>query len=485
MLKCESSKGDTTMVNFITSNYVTILLILSLFVVMYAYRDLNIPATALFPVAASLLLVSCIAAHVDSSISMLPYPDYLPYQRARLIASVIGYIVRPLYILIETTILIPNKKIRLSLFIPAAINTVIYSIAPFTGDLVFQINNNNWHSGRLARTVYFVCFFYLIELIIASANFFYDTKTKKGVSSILFFILFINIITMIFEWRYIAAGYVETVSALSMLLYYVYLSHVYLRDTQQKLIEHEISLKDKELDLEKSNLKILQGQIKSHFIFNTLGVIRSLTKRDSAKAIECIDSFSDYLGAHIESLKSPKLITFEEELSHVKTFVSLSQFDESKRIKVEYDLETTNFMLPPLSLEPLIENAIKYGQHTKALGGSGSVNTILISTFLKGDNLILSVENRALGADDKVNDNITDFKSLGVGLKNTAARIKMLLNGRLALNVPGKKIAAVQAPSDGSEYGDISSDIIPKTSAGRTPNMSYAQIIMPIPQSLK
>lgn len=468
------------MITFITSNYVTILLILSLFVVMHAYNDLKIPAASLFPAAAFLLFISCIASFVDSTISELPYPDYVPLANVRLIASIIGYIVRPLYILLVSTILITNKKIKFSLFIPAAINTIIYSIAPFTGNLVFYIKDNAWQGGYLAKTVYIVCFFYLIVHIIACANFFYLNNPKDGTRFLLFFILFINIITMFFEWRYIAGGYVETVSALSMLLYYVYLSQVYLRDTQKKLIDHEINLKEKEIALEKSNLKVLQGQIKAHFIFNTLGVIRSLVKRDTANAIECIDSFSDYLEAHIESLKSPKLITFEEELSHVKTFISLAQFDESKQIHVEYDLETSDFMLPPLSLEPLIENAIKYGQYARSTGNSNSLNTILISTFIKDNEIILSVENNTPEFNDITNSNVYEFKSLGVGLKNTAARLNMLLNGRLALNIPGTIIPGTESSSDSVEYGAISNKIIHKTSSGKIPNISYAQIIIPL-----
>jgi len=111
--------------------------------------------------------------------------------------------------------------------------------------------------------------------------------------------------------------------------------------------------------IEQNNI-IMLSQIQPHFMYNTLATIKVLVSLDPALAEETLDNFSAYLRGNITALKNEALVPIEREIEHTKYYTNIEKlrFDD---ITIEYDIQDTHFMMPVLSIQPLVENAIKHG----------------------------------------------------------------------------------------------------------------------------
>ena len=122
--------------------------------------------------------------------------------------------------------------------------------------------------------------------------------------------------------------------------------------------------------LHNSQLELMMGQIQPHFMFNTLSSIRTLIKVDPDVAYDMVYNFSNYLRANVDNLTNPDGIKFESEVKHIQSYVEIEKVRYGDRLAVEYDIQESDFLVPPLSIQPLVENAIKHGVSKKVGGGT-------------------------------------------------------------------------------------------------------------------
>jgi len=141
-------------------------------------------------------------------------------------------------------------------------------------------------------------------------------------------------------------------------------------------VQKNIELAKQEEKNKDAQIKIMLSQIQPHFIYNALSAILALIPMDPPKAQAALSDFTRYLRRNLSSLTETRLIPFEKELQHIRAYVSLEQLRFGKRLKVVYDIQTTDFFIPPLSIQPLTENAIKHGILKKIEGG-----TLIIKTY--------------------------------------------------------------------------------------------------------
>lgn len=188
-----------------------------------------------------------------------------------------------------------------------------------------------------------------------------------------------------------------------------------------KYFEQRNLLEEKENQLTHSRMMVLMSQIRSHFVFNILNAISGMCKYDPEKADETIVRFSRYLRNNIDIMQEDKMMPLEVELQRLEDYVVLEQIRFEDRLEFVTDLEETDFMIPPLILQPLVENSIKHGISKKKGGG-----TILLSTWKEEGNIMISIDDDGVGFDMKELD-----KESSVGLRNIQFRIKHLLNGTL------------------------------------------------------
>lgn len=144
--------------------------------------------------------------------------------------------------------------------------------------------------------------------------------------------------------------------------------------------------------LHDSQLQLMMGQIQPHFMFNTLSSIRTLIKIDPDVAYDMVYNFSNYLRANVDNLTNLKGILLSAEIEHIKNYVNIEQIRFGDRLNVEYDIKEMDFIVPPLAIQPLVENAIKHGVCKKADGG-----TVWIRSYKDGKDYIVEVQDDGVG----------------------------------------------------------------------------------------
>ena len=192
----------------------------------------------------------------------------------------------------------------------------------------------------------------------------------------------------------------------------------------------EERLTQAQMDAAESRVRLLSGQIHPHFVFNSLNAIKALIVEDPELAERTVQDFSDYLRSHLDTMSSTRLVPFGEEMDHVRHYVSLEMADPGCPMSVGYDLGVEDFLIPPLTVQPLVENAIRHGIRTRAEGGSVSV-----SSRETEQAVVVEVADDGQGissATEKQNERRR------VGIENVRERIERQCNGTLEV-VSGPK----------------------------------------------
>lgn len=139
--------------------------------------------------------------------------------------------------------------------------------------------------------------------------------------------------------------------------------------------ERELRMQRQEKQLAESRIDIMLSQIQPHFLYNTLTAIRRLCDVDPQQAKEAIRAFALFLRSNMDSLKSKAPIPFEQELSHAQNYLALEQQRFQGRLRVVYALGPRDFSIPPLTLQPIVENAIRHGILRREEGGTVTIRT--------------------------------------------------------------------------------------------------------------
>ncbi len=165
-----------------------------------------------------------------------------------------------------------------------------------------------------------------------------------------------------------------------------------------------------------AQLRLLHAQIEPHFLFNTLANIESLLDTDPDRARAMLEAFSDYLRAGLNQLRTPETV-LGAELDMATSYLRLLQIRMQGRLdfSVDADPQARLALLPPLLLQPLVENAIRHGLEPKIEGG-----TVRIRADIERGRLRLQVDDDGLGA------NATSAKHRpgnGMALANVRSRL--------------------------------------------------------------
>ena len=189
-----------------------------------------------------------------------------------------------------------------------------------------------------------------------------------------------------------------------------------------------------ESELKESRISIMLSQIQPHFIYNTLGTIERMCLKDPEKAFNLVRNFSLYLRGNFSELDSVTPIRFAEELKHVEYYVNIEKV-RFPDMNIEYDVDATEFVLPALSVQPLVENAIKHGLMRLETGG-----TVVIRSYETPAHFCVEVKDDGVGFDSGLP--IDEKKH--VGLRNIRGRLKAMVDGDLILeSKPGAGTRAV------------------------------------------
>lgn len=180
-------------------------------------------------------------------------------------------------------------------------------------------------------------------------------------------------------------------------------------------------LEEKETQLTMSRITTMMSQIRSHFVFNVLNAISGMCKYDPEKADETVVRFSRYLRSNIDIMEDDKNVPFLQEMERLEDYVVLEQIRFGDRIEFTTELEADQFVIPPLILQPIVENAIKHGVSKRPEGGK-----IHLQTRDMGRNIVITITDNGIGFPMEALD-----KSTSVGLRNIRFRLYHLVGGTM------------------------------------------------------
>ena len=201
-----------------------------------------------------------------------------------------------------------------------------------------------------------------------------------------------------------------------------------------KLLPQNIhaAAKAKELEMEKirldaelaeSRISTMMSQIRPHFIYNTLGSIEQLCTLDPHKAGELVHNFAKYLRGNFGELDNPKPILMSREMEHVRHYVSIENV-RFPDMTFSFEMKSDDFHIPALTVQPIVENAIKHGLMKLTKGG-----TVSVVTYETDTDYCISVTDDGVGFDT---DALLDDRK-HLGLRNIRERLKVMVNGRLEI----------------------------------------------------
>ncbi len=165
-------------------------------------------------------------------------------------------------------------------------------------------------------------------------------------------------------------------------------------------------------------------RMKPHYIYNVLTSIYYLCDTDPKLAQQAVGTFSDYLRSVLNNLDAGELIPFSEEVQTIKSYLRLEEMRFGDRVRVYYDIHTDSFLLPPFTVQPLVENAVKHGVET-----SDRVGEIVIESFETAEHYCVVVRDNGNGFDV---EHFQQTKS-NFGLRYIQKLLEMTVDGKLSL----------------------------------------------------
>ena len=199
-------------------------------------------------------------------------------------------------------------------------------------------------------------------------------------------------------------------------------------------------------ELYDSKVQIMVSQIKPHFMYNALSSIAILCKLDPDTAYEATITFSKYLRGNMDSLKQTEPVPFEVELEHLKKYLYIEKLRFADKLDIIYDIQATDFKLPMLSVQPIVENAVKHGVGMKDEGG-----TVTIAARETEDAFEVIITDDGVGFDTSAPKK-EDGRS-HVGMENTRKRLRDMCGADIIItSKPGEGTTAkVIIPKSGKE----------------------------------
>lgn len=185
------------------------------------------------------------------------------------------------------------------------------------------------------------------------------------------------------------------------------------------------NLVENERELMQSQMSLAISQIQPHFLYNTLSTIAELCRKDSAMAEVVTNRFALYLRGNLEHMGDSFPVEFSKELKHVQTYLWIEKIRFQEELQVVYDTQTEDFIIPALTVQPLVENAVKHG-----MMGSENVCTITIRTKCVERGYQVIIEDDGCGFDP---EQVKNDGRKHIGIESVRSRLKFMVGGTLTV----------------------------------------------------
>ena len=316
-------------------------------------------------------------------------------------------------------VLPPDRKLKFLTFIPELVVLIAEVINLFGPKILFYYDSHlKSHDNLLFLVPYFAGMLYLLLLLRYSIIFFKTKNLGKGIT--LVFIVFLTLLECYLEAAYIVVDLMDEIVALDVIAFYFYIVTIYQSDIK-------LRLRTSELELEQSKRLLAVSQIQPHFMYNSLTSIIYLCDKDTAKTKTALIDFSKYLRQNVDAISKVGLVSIKDELAHTKVYLSLEKLRFDDDLTVEFDIQDENFMLPVLTVQPMVENAVKHGINASESG----CGTIVISTVETENAHKITIRDDGAGFDTHT---LHSLDNSHIGIANVRKRLDDECHGTLIIN---------------------------------------------------
>ena len=326
--------------------------------------------------------------------------------------SAYGYSVRPVFLVLFLSIVWPEGK-KWPAWTLAGINAVLYFSSPFT-KLCFEIRASDFAAlwGPLWFSCILVSGVLMLQLLALTIIRFRETQKLEQLIpvSVALVIAASVVLDMHVGMAPQPVAFLTMAIVIGSVFYYIWLHLQFVRQHENDLMASQ-------------RIQIMMTQIQPHFLFNALNTIRALYAKDPPLADRTLEDFSTYLRQNLESLNSSQLIPFDRELEHTRLYaeIEMLRFPDAR---VEYRIGDDQFEIPALTIQPLVENAIRHGIRYRKDG------LVTITTRQESGWHQITIQDNGVGFDTK------EQASAGgthVGLRNVKDRIEQMCGGTMVL----------------------------------------------------
>ena len=340
------------------------------------------------------------------------WEDYIaaghPQWFLRTTLAVYGYTIRPVFLILFLYIVRPGKR-YLPCWALAILNWAV-NMTAFFSHLCFYIDENNHYQSGPLHTVTYVVSAILLGVCLFQSVRNYRTSRKRDLIIPLMVVLTI-LVSVFLDGN---MGYLEQpitfltfAIVICSVFYYIWLHLRFVR-------EHEDDLKAQQ------RIQIMLSQIQPHFLYNTLSAIQYLCNHNPEAAGAMTEKFSRYLLGNMSALRDDGEIPFARELEHTQIYLAIEQSRYEDLLRIEYDITCTDFELPTLTLQPIVENAVRHGARGKK--GTG---TVIIATREHPDRYEITVSDDGPGFDPEA-PALADDGREHIGIANVRDRLKQI-----------------------------------------------------------
>ena len=328
----------------------------------------------------------------------------------RTINSIYGYAVRPAILAMFLHIISPDRRYRL-VWALVGVNTAIYMTALFS-PLTFSYPNGHFISGPLKDVCMIVSAILFIYCIYMTVKVFRPRQKETWIPVFALVLISLSVVLdYTVEYNELPVSFLTIAVTISCVMYYIWLHLQFVRKHERALLaEHRI--------------QIMMTQIQPHFLFNTLSAIRALIGKDQKAASHTVGLFSAYLRQNLESLNQAEVIPLSKEIEHTKIYAEIEMI-RFPNIRVEYDIRDEECCVPTLTIQPLVENAIRHGVRSRKEG------IVRVAAYREGNEHLIVIE-----------DNGTGFTELPaksedgthIGIENVRERLEQMCNGTMTID---------------------------------------------------
>ena len=336
------------------------------------------------------------------------------YQPARVYVSILGYSIRPM-ILVLFCHLVEMDRSYWAAWAMIAANILVHLTALWSHVVFFFNAENHYEGGPLMHFCLYISLALMAYLgFIAVRRF---RASQRSTLKLVGFNVFMILASLLLDSNVVETQQPVTFLTIAMvcssLFFYIWLHLQFVREHERELIDGQ-------------NMQLMLSQIQPHFLINSLEVIRNLCRKNPSAAEGAVLRFEKYLRGNMDSLTQEGFIPLSQELDHTRQYLELEQLRFPDELHVVWDIRADDFRLPTLTVQPLVENAVRHGIRGSA-SGSG---TVTVATREREDRYEVIVTDDGPGFDPHApfGDDRTP-----VGLQNVRQRLEKM-GGALAID---------------------------------------------------